>query len=38
MNQLRAAAEDVLHDRGLYFNPKPVASAEPFLAIYEAAW
>lgn len=37
-NQLPAAAEDVLHDRGLYFNPKPIASAEPILAIYEAAW
>ena len=37
-NQLPAAAEDVLHDRGLYFNPKPITSVEPILAIYEAAW
>lgn len=37
-DQLPAAAEDVLHDRGLYFNPKPIASVEPILAIYEAAW
>jgi alcohol dehydrogenase len=37
-DQLPAAAKDVLHDRGLYFNPKPIASAEPILAIYEAAW
>lgn len=37
-DQLSTAAEDVLHDRGLYFNPKPIASADPILAIYEAAW
>lgn len=37
-DQLCAAAKDVLHDRGLYFNPKPITSAEPILAIYEAAW
>ena len=37
-DQLPAAAEDVLHDRGLYFNPKPITAAEAILAIYEAAW
>jgi alcohol dehydrogenase len=36
--QLAAAARDVLHDRGLFFNPKPIASPEPVQAIYEAAW
>lgn len=35
---LAAAANDVLHDRGLYFNPKRIASAKPILAIYESAW
>jgi alcohol dehydrogenase class IV len=37
-DQLAAAARDVLHDRGLYFNPKPIASPELIHAIYEAAW
>ena len=37
-DQLPAAAEDVLHDRGLYFNPKPITSAKLILAVYEAAW
>jgi len=35
---LPAIAEDTLHDRGLYFNPKRTASAEPILALLEAAW
>jgi alcohol dehydrogenase len=37
-DQLAAAADDALHDRGLYFNPKPIRSAEPILATYELAW
>lgn len=37
-DQLPAAANDVLHDRGLYFNPKRITSAKPILAIYESAW
>ena len=35
---LPAIAEDTLHDRGLYFNPKRTTSAEPILAMLEAAW
>lgn len=31
-------AEHALFDRGLYFNPRPTASAEPVLKILEAAW
>lgn len=37
-DQLRAAADDVLQDRGLFFNPKRITSAEPILQVYEAAW
>ena len=35
---LPAIAEDTLHDRGLYFNPKRTTSAEPILGLLEAAW
>lgn len=36
--RLPAIAEHALGDRGLYFNPKPTASAAPILELLERAW
>jgi alcohol dehydrogenase len=35
---LPAIAEDTLHDRGLYFNPRRTATAAPILEMLEKAW
>lgn len=35
---LRHVAEGVMQDRGLFFNPKPVASAEVVLDLLQEAW
>jgi alcohol dehydrogenase len=35
---LRQVAEDTLGDRGLYFNPRPVSTAEQVLELLEQAW
>ncbi len=35
---LPAIAEDTLHDRGLYFNPRRTATAAPILEMLEQAW
>ena len=35
---LAAIAEDTLHDRGNFFNPRRTETADPILSLLEKAW